>query len=112
MRTALLQLNVSDDPAENLISTRAMVESALADGAGFVLTPECTNCGRSIDFLPEGSTKEERLRALREEDRKASAVEKENYRGEFKTGTFVLLAIFFWPAAIWYLFKNNPLRKV
>lgn len=75
--------------------------------------PKCPNCGRSIDFLPESSTKEERLRALREEDRKAAEAGQESaYRGEFKTGIFVILVIFFWPAAIWYLVKNYPLRKV
>ena len=44
MRTALLQLNVTDDPAENLPVTLAMLRDAAAQGAGFVLTPEVTNC--------------------------------------------------------------------
>ncbi|MGJ8546099.1 MAG: carbon-nitrogen hydrolase family protein [Sulfitobacter sp.] len=44
MKTALLQLNVSDDPAENLQVTLAMVDDAVAQGAQFVLTPEVTNC--------------------------------------------------------------------
>ncbi|WP_068116106.1 carbon-nitrogen hydrolase family protein [Tropicimonas marinistellae] len=44
MRTALLQLNVTDEPEENLPVTRAMIDRAAADGAGFVLTPEVTNC--------------------------------------------------------------------
>ena len=43
MRTALVQLNVSDDPAANLPETLALVQTAAAGGAGFVLTPECTN---------------------------------------------------------------------
>lgn len=44
MRTALLQLNSSDDPVENLGWTRARLRAAVADGAKFVLTPEVTNC--------------------------------------------------------------------
>jgi len=44
MRTALLQLSATDDPAENLPVTRAMLREAVAGGAGFVLTPEVTNC--------------------------------------------------------------------
>ena len=44
MKIALLQLNVSDDPAANLIETRALLREAVAGGAAFVLTPEVTNC--------------------------------------------------------------------
>ncbi len=44
MRAGLVQLNVSDDPAANLVATRALVREAAAGGAGFVLTPEVTNC--------------------------------------------------------------------
>lgn len=44
MRTALLQLTCGDDPATNLAVTQAMLADAVADGAGFVLTPEVTNC--------------------------------------------------------------------
>jgi deaminated glutathione amidase len=43
MRAGLVQLTVSDDPAENLPRTRDLVRAAAAGGAGFVLTPECTN---------------------------------------------------------------------
>lgn len=43
MRAALIQLNVSDDPAANLPVTRGFVREAAAAGAGFVLTPELTN---------------------------------------------------------------------
>ena len=43
-RAALLQLNASDDPAANLLATRDLVARAVAAGAGFVLTPEVTNC--------------------------------------------------------------------
>ncbi|WP_395542590.1 carbon-nitrogen hydrolase family protein [Neotabrizicola sp. sgz301269] len=43
MRAALIQLNVTDDPAANLAVTLAHVKTAVAGGAGFVLTPEMTN---------------------------------------------------------------------
>ena len=44
MRAALLQMTSSDDPAENLITVKAMLAEAVAGGAEFVLTPEVTNC--------------------------------------------------------------------
>lgn len=44
MKTALLQLNVSDDPVANLATTLGYLREAAAKGAGFVLTPEVTNC--------------------------------------------------------------------
>ncbi|WP_273522009.1 carbon-nitrogen hydrolase family protein [Rhodosalinus sediminis] len=44
MRAALLQLTSSDDPEENLGVVRGRLREAAAEGAGFVLTPEVTNC--------------------------------------------------------------------
>lgn len=44
MRVALLQLNSSDDPAENLVIIEEMVADAVRQGAEFVLTPEVSNC--------------------------------------------------------------------
>lgn len=44
MRTGLVQLCVSDDPVANLPETRKLVQRAAAGGAGFIVTPECTNC--------------------------------------------------------------------
>lgn len=44
MRAALLQLCSGDDPAANLATTEAMLREAAAGGAGFVLTPEASNC--------------------------------------------------------------------
>ena len=44
MRTALLQLTSSDDPAQNLGTVRGLLHEAAAAGAGFALTPEVTNC--------------------------------------------------------------------
>lgn len=44
MRVALLQMTSGDDPVANLQTTRAMLRTAAADGAQFILTPEVTNC--------------------------------------------------------------------
>ncbi|WP_025055232.1 carbon-nitrogen hydrolase family protein [Sulfitobacter noctilucicola] len=44
MQGAILQLNVSDDPAANLRETVGMLREAIAGGAELVLTPEVTNC--------------------------------------------------------------------
>lgn len=44
MKAALLQLTSSDDPVDNLAVTRGLIAQAAAQGAGFVLTPEVTNC--------------------------------------------------------------------
>lgn len=43
MRAGLVQRTVGDDPAENLPETLALIRAAVQGGAGFVLTPECTN---------------------------------------------------------------------
>ena len=43
MRAGLVQLSVTDDPTANLVETVALIRAAAAGGAGFVLTPECTN---------------------------------------------------------------------
>ncbi|MEO0429120.1 MAG: carbon-nitrogen hydrolase family protein [Pseudomonadota bacterium] len=43
MRVALVQLNASDDPAENLEVTEGYVRAAAAGGAELVVTPEVTN---------------------------------------------------------------------
>lgn len=44
MKAALLQLNSSDDPAVNLPLTVDLIAEAAGRGAGFVMTPEVTNC--------------------------------------------------------------------
>ena len=44
MKIALIQLNVTDDPSENLPTTLNYIRDAVAAGAEFVLTPEVTNC--------------------------------------------------------------------
>lgn len=44
MKTALLQITASDDPTQNLAMVSDMVAEAAAQGAGYILTPEVTNC--------------------------------------------------------------------
>jgi predicted amidohydrolase len=44
MQAAILQLNATDDPAQNLTVTAGLLREAVSDGAQFVLTPEVTNC--------------------------------------------------------------------
>ena len=44
MKTALIQLNAGDDPAWNLTQTLGYLGQAADQGAGFLLTPEVTNC--------------------------------------------------------------------
>jgi predicted amidohydrolase len=44
MKTALLQITSSDDPAANLAMVQGLMADAAAAGAGYVLTPEVTNC--------------------------------------------------------------------
>ena len=44
MKTALLQLSGGDDPVANLAATSELVAQAAGQGAGFILTPEVTNC--------------------------------------------------------------------
>jgi len=74
--------------------------------------PECPNCGRKVDLSPQAASKDERLRAIREEDRRVQEIQTEIYKGDFKTWVFVLLVMFFWPAAIWYIIKKHPLRRI
>lgn len=44
MKAALLQLTSSDDPVANLLFALDLINEAARQGAGFVLTPEVTNC--------------------------------------------------------------------
>jgi len=44
MRCALLQLTSSDDPDENLDDLQKLIAAAASQGAGFVATPEVSNC--------------------------------------------------------------------
>lgn len=44
MKTALVQLNSTDDPAENLERIQSYVKDAAHQGAKFILTPEVSNC--------------------------------------------------------------------
>ena len=60
MRAGLVQLTVGDDPVANLPGTLASIRSAVTGGAGFVLTPECTNA--------LSSNRSHQARVLRHED--------------------------------------------
>jgi len=44
VKTALLQLTSSDDPEENIETVTKLIKDAVSGGAGFVCTPEVTNC--------------------------------------------------------------------
>ncbi len=44
MKAALIQLNSSDDPTDNLGQTLGYMRQAVAGGAEFILTPEVMNC--------------------------------------------------------------------
>ncbi len=73
MKVGLIQLTASDDPEANLPQTRALIADAVAKGAGFVLTPEVTNCvstdrnHQRATLRPEAADKT--LAALRAEAR-------------------------------------------
>ena len=71
MKIALLQLNVSDDPAANLIETRALLREAVAGGATFVLTPEVTNC------VSTSRTHQQAVLAYEEDDATLAALREE-----------------------------------
>lgn len=71
MKIALLQLNVSDDPAANLIETRALLREAVAGGAAFVLTPEVTNC------VSTSRTHQQAVLAYEEDDATLAALREE-----------------------------------
>lgn len=43
VRAGLIQLCCGDDPAANLAQTEALIRDAAGEGAGLILTPECTN---------------------------------------------------------------------
>lgn len=71
MKAALLQLNVTDDPATNLPVTLGYLRDAASRGAQFVLTPEVTNCVSTSRAHQQGILQPEReditLAALRQE---------------------------------------------
>lgn len=71
MKTALLQITSSDDPAQNLAMVTGMVAEAAAQGAGYILTPEVTNClsasrSRQVEAL-QTEANDPMLKALREQ---------------------------------------------
>jgi len=102
MRTALAQLTSSDDPAANLSVTQAMIADAAADGAGFVLTPEVTNCvsasrTRQSDVLRH-EAEDASLPAFRDQAAKRGlwilvgslAVKTEDENGRFANRSFLI----------------------
>ncbi len=44
MKAALLQITSSDDPTANMLMLQDRIAEAVENGAGFVLTPEVSNC--------------------------------------------------------------------
>ena len=75
MRAGLVQLTVGDDPIANLAVTQARIAEAVAGGAGFVLTPECTNLLSSSRThqraVMRHEDQDETLAALRDQASKA-----------------------------------------
>lgn len=75
MRAAVVQLNVGEDPQANLPQTLALIRQAVAGGAKFVLTPECTHLmSARREWQQEVITREEddlTLAALRAEAARA-----------------------------------------
>ncbi|MEI6798301.1 MAG: carbon-nitrogen hydrolase family protein [Pseudomonadota bacterium] len=71
MRIGLVQLTVTDDPVANLATTLSFVRQAQAEGAQFILTPECTNglwSDRAAQkALLRGESDDPTLAALRDE---------------------------------------------
>ena len=81
MRAALLQLNVGDDPAANLPVTLDMIRGAARGGAGFILTPEVTNC------ISASRTHQQAVLQLQDDDQTLTAL-----RAEAKTlGIWLLI---------------------
>ncbi|MEC9197674.1 MAG: carbon-nitrogen hydrolase family protein [Pseudomonadota bacterium] len=60
MKAALLQITSSDDPQANLAMLGPLIEEAVQKGAGFVLTPEVTNC--------VSSSRQHQLQVLQHQD--------------------------------------------
>ncbi len=71
MRTALIQMTSSDDPAANLEQARTLIRRAASEGAAFALTPEVTNCVSSSRShqraVLRSETDDPTLAALRDE---------------------------------------------
>lgn len=44
MRAALMQMTSGDDPAANITQLKDLARQAVAEGAGFLLSPEVSNC--------------------------------------------------------------------
>lgn len=102
MRTALLQINSGPEPRDNLATVQTMLAEAAADGVGFALTPEVTNCmgaprPRQLEVLqPEES--DPTLASLRESAAKhgmwlligSLALKTEDADGRFANRSFLI----------------------
>ena len=62
VKAALLQITSTDTPADNLAMIRTMVAEAAGQGAGFVLTPEVSNC------LTSNRARQHEVLCLQDED--------------------------------------------
>ncbi len=75
MRIGLLQLNSGEDRDANLATTVALLRQAVAGGAGFVATPECTDLMTANPEVRQRSTttqeRDPTLAALRDEAARA-----------------------------------------
>lgn len=76
MKAGLIQLTSGDDPAENLAMASERFDEAVGLGAGFVVTPEVTNClstsrTRQKEVL-RSEAEDETLAALRDKAREAN----------------------------------------
>lgn len=71
MKTALLQITSTDDPAENLEMVKGMVAEAAANGAEFILTPEVTNC------VSNSTTRQREVLQFEEDDQTLTALRKQ-----------------------------------
>ncbi|MEO1680664.1 MAG: carbon-nitrogen hydrolase family protein [Pseudomonadota bacterium] len=74
MRTGLVQITASDDPAGNLATLTDQISEAVAEGAGFVLTPEVSNC------LSTSRTHQREVLALEPDDTVLSGLRNEASR--------------------------------
>ncbi|GAA0296976.1 carbon-nitrogen hydrolase family protein [Rhodovulum strictum] len=71
MRVALIQMTSGDVPEDNIAPACEMVREAAAGGAGFVLTPEVTNC------LSSSRAQQQRVLSHEEDDAMLSALRQE-----------------------------------
>ena len=111
-RAALLQLNASDDPVANLVTTRDFLRQAALGGAKFVLTPEVTNCISSSrshqNRVLQPQSQDQTLAALRQDAQTygiwlligSLALKTEDAEGRFANRSFLITPV--GEIAAWY----------